>query len=168
MKKIETERKFIIKKPSADAMVSESGYTESEITQIYLENPNMTHRVRKRKYADGTIEFTENTKLRISDMSVIENERIITESEYSELSSMRAKNTYPITKTRKTFCFLGKTFEIDLYDAWNSTCIMEVEIESEDEKIEIPPFIEIVREVTGERQYSNHAMSRNFPAEITV
>lgn len=168
MKKIEIERKFIIKKPSADAISRESDYTESEITQIYLENPKMTHRVRKRKYADGTKEFTENTKLRISGMSVIENERIITESEYSELSAMRAKNTHPLTKTRKTFGFLGKTFEIDLYDAWNSTCIMEVEMESEDEKIKFPPFIEIVREVTGERKYSNHAMSESFPEEISI
>jgi CYTH domain-containing protein len=168
MKKIETERKFIIKKPSENLIASQNNFTESEITQIYLENPKMTHRVRKRKYADGKEEFTENTKLRISGMSVIETERLITESEYNELSLMRAQNTLPLKKMRRTFDYIGKTFEIDLYDAWCRTCIMEVEMEREDEKVEFPPFIEIICEVTGERKYSNHAMSESFPEEISI
>ena len=43
---------------------------------------------------------------------------------------------------------------------------METELESREEEVEFPSFIEILREVTGDKAYSNAAMSRTFPAEI--
>lgn len=166
MKKIETERKFIIKKPLLQLIGEQENFTESEITQIYLNDKEITHRVRARKYSDGSVELTENTKRRISAMSVIETERKISESEYEALAAMRDARTEPLCKIRRTFTFFGKTFELDFYREWERTCIMEVEMNGEDEKIEFPPFIEIICEVTGDKAYSNHSMSALFPREI--
>ena len=56
MEKIETEFKFIVEKPNIDTMRNEHGFSESEITQIYLNDSNRTHRVRKRVYSDGRVE----------------------------------------------------------------------------------------------------------------
>ena len=43
---------------------------------------------------------------------------------------------------------------------------MEVELESEDERMELPEFIRVIKDVTGLRDYSNHSMAHSFPAEI--
>jgi CYTH domain-containing protein len=43
---------------------------------------------------------------------------------------------------------------------------MEIELRSRDETVNIPDFIEIISEVTGNKKYSNAAMSENFPEEI--
>ena len=163
--KIEIERKYIIKKPSVEVMRLMDGYTESKITQIYLESDSaVTHRIRSRIYFDRAV-YTETKKTRIDKMSAYEDEKEISESEFSEKSKKKDKATRPILKTRYTFLYRGFTFEIDVYPEWESCAIMETELSGREISLEIPPFIDIVREVTGEREYSNAAMSHSFPRE---
>lgn len=163
---IETEYKFIIEKPDEGLIRSMPDYTESRITQIYLASENTTHRVRRREYTDGKIVYTENKKVRISKMSSTEFEREISEDEYTNLSSGIEEGAAPLFKTRRTFSYRGKTFELDYYERWKKTCIMEIELEREDEQIDFPPFIKILRDVTGNKSYSNHSMAHIFPEEI--
>ena len=165
MKKIETERKYVILKPDINVLMSEAEFTISEITQIYVADSEKTHRIRKRVYSDGRVEYTENTKRRISKMSVIEGEEEISSERFSELSLDIEPKTRPIEKTRMTFVRSGKVYEIDVYPEWQKCCILEVELESEDEVIEFPSFISVVKEVTGMREYSNHSMAFSFPPE---
>lgn len=166
MKKIETERKYVILKPDMAIISKSDGFTESKITQIYLLDREITHRIRKREYLGGITEYTENTKRRISSMSAIESEAQITEEKFESLRVQIDPKTQPIEKTRVTFLYSGNVFEIDIYPAWADTCILEVELESEDEKIAFPSFIKVVKEVTGMREYSNHSMAYNFPKEL--
>lgn len=163
---IETERKFIIRMPDAERMRSEQNYTESRIEQIYLHDPDLTRRVRKREYFGGECEYTENTKIRISRMSVIENERRINKEEYECLSADIENGAKPLLKTRVTFCYCGKTVEIDIYPDWKRSAVLEVELEREDEEIKLPEYIKVIKEVTGDRAYSNHSMAHNFPSEV--
>ena len=58
------------------------------------------------------------------------------------------------------------TVEIDIYPEWDSTAILEVELRSRDEQISLPDFIKILKEVTGDKRYSNASMSRTFPEEL--
>ena len=165
---IEIERKYIIKLPSLDAVREIYGYTHSEITQIYLESgEGVTHRVRKRVYGDRT-SYTETVKTRIDKMSVVEDEREITEAEYSRLSERVKKGTRPVKKTRYTVPSGKHLIEIDVYPEWKHTCIMETELSDRGESVVIPDFISIVEEVTGRFEYSNASMARNFPKEIEV
>lgn len=163
--KIEIERKYIIKKPSVESMRSMDNYTESRITQIYLESERgETHRVRSRIYPDKSV-YTETVKRRVDEMSAYEDEWEISESEFSIKSKGIDKSTRPIVKERYTFSYGGAVVEIDVYPEWEYHAIMETELESRASVVEIPEFIEIVREVTGEREYSNASMSRAFPPE---
>ncbi len=163
---IETEYKYIIKKPEPGILREMAGYTESRITQIYLENEVATHRVRRREYSTGEVIYTENKKVRISKMSSTEDEREITAEEYVSLSENIERGASPLYKTRRTFEFAGKVFELDFYDGWEKSCIMEIELEFENEEIKYPPFIEILADVTGNKTYSNHSMAHKFPDEI--
>lgn len=166
MKAVETERKFIIKKPNEKTLSSLFGYTVSKITQTYLASrEGVTERVRERIYPDKTV-YTHTKKVRISPLSSIEDEREVTESEYRTLLLRKKDGTQDVKKERHTFIASGVTFEIDIYPEWQDTCIMEFELKSEDERVEIPTFIAVVREVTGNRAYSNAAMAKEFPKEV--
>lgn len=163
---IEIERKYIIKMPNVALLSEQQEYTKSDILQIYLSSPKgETHRVRRRAYSDR-IEYYETRKIRIDAMSVTELEGIISKESFDELSKSMDSATAPITKTRHTFLYKGQIFEIDVYPEWKTTAIMETELSSREEQVEFPPFIEIIREVTGEKEYSNAAMSKRFPTEI--
>ena len=164
---VEIERKFIIKIPDMAELSAKSDYTSSEIVQIYLKSAKgVTHRIRSRRFSDKT-EYTETLKVRIDKMSVNESESEITEERFLVLKDSIAQGSEPITKVRHTFSFLGHVFEIDVYPAWKSTCIMEVELCSREEKVDFPEFITVLAEVTGDKRYSNAAMSHSFPEEIT-
>ena len=165
---IEIERKYIIAMPNFDEIKTRDNYKSSEILQIYLNSDKgVTHRVRKRNYGDR-ISYTETKKVRIDKMSAIEDEREITASEFDALSENIREGSRPLTKVRYTFDFSGLCFEIDVYPEWKQTSIMELELESEDKHFEIPPFIRVIREVTGDKKYSNSSMSQAFPREELV
>ena len=165
-KGIEIERKYIISMPDALEMAAYPSYTVSRITQTYIESAeDVTHRVRERVFSDHT-QYTETKKIRIDRMSTHELEREIGFDEYSELLTHIKAGTAPVRKIRHTFEYLGKTIEIDVYPTWQRTAIMETELEDREEIVEFPDFIKIIREVTGDRRYSNAAMSRSFPMEV--
>lgn len=162
---VEIERKYIIKMPCEQILAEQLEYTKSEILQIYLpSSAGETHRIRRRRYIDKTV-CTETRKIRIDRMSSTEIEGEISESRFSELSEDILEGTRPITKVRHTFVYGEQTFEIDVYPNWRNTAIMETELDSREKQVKIPSFIEILREVTGDRAYSNAGMSRRFPEE---
>ena len=165
-KHIETERKYIIEMPDVALLQKEKGYFKSEIVQIYLESePHVTRRVRSRTSEGGTV-YTETKKIRISKMSAIEDEREISELEFSELLKKVRCGSSPIKKVRHAFSYCDGAFEIDVYPYWKRTAILETELPSETTVIKMPPYVKILREVTGEREYTNSAMANSFPKEI--
>ena len=142
-----------------------SEYTKSDILQIYLPSDmGETHRIRRRVYSDR-IKCTETRKIRIDKMSSTEIEGEISQSDFDLLAKNPLEGRTPIEKTRHTFIFKGQTFEIDIYPNWKNTAIMETELSDREKLVTFPSFIEIIREVTGNKAYSNAAMSKSFPDE---
>lgn len=167
MSKLEIERKYVIRLPDQDALSRIDGYECTEIIQTYLTaREGETRRVRARKYPERTV-YTETSKLRVDGMSAIEREREIGETEYLRLVSEQAAGTRTIRKWRHSFPWCGLVIEIDVYPEWKRSCIMEIELPRRETEPCIPPFIKIIREVTGERKYSNASMARAFPEELS-
>lgn len=165
---IEIERKYVILKPDVRLMSAADDYTVSGITQIYLDAPSgVTHRVRSREYQDRTV-YTETRKRRISATTAFEDEGEIDRATFDTLASSPKPGTRPIVKHRHTFRYLDQIFEIDVYPEWSQTAIMETELPDADKQVEMPPFITVVAEVTGDKRYSNAGMSKQFPDELTV
>ena len=163
---LEIERKYIIKMPDMSLIESQNGYTKSDIMQIYLESVGgVTHRVRSRAFDEKTV-YTETKKIRIDKMSSIEDEREISKDEFLRLSNNQKQGTKAVCKTRFTLRHENFILEIDVYPEWQKTCIMEIELESEAALVKIPDFIEILKEVTGDRKYTNAAMAEKFPEEL--
>ncbi|MBQ8303086.1 MAG: hypothetical protein IJX97_06065 [Clostridia bacterium] len=162
---LEIERKYIIKMPDVSVLSQQPEYTVSSILQIYLQGAiGETHRVRRRDFDDRVV-CTETRKIRIDKISSTEIEGEIGIEEFDRLAASILKGTQPINKVRHTFLYEGQTFEIDVYPRWKNTAIMETELDAPSREVKIPSFINIVREVTGNKAYSNAGMSRQFPKE---
>ena len=165
---VEIEKKYIIAMPDLKEFCTMEGYSSSQIEQIYLPTSDgSTHRVRRRT-ENGRVRFTETRKVRIDEMSATEIEGEISEERYLALSANPKEGTVPINKVRHKFFYLGQMFEIDIYPAWKNTAIMETELDSRERVVEIPKFLKIIRDVTGDKRYSNAAMSHSFPKEDVV
>ncbi len=163
---IEIERKYVIKMPDISILSSQPSYRRYEIVQTYLKSiPGVTRRVRSLSLGNAT-RYIETVKVRIDQMSSTEVENELTKDQYSELLEESDPTASPITKVRHRFIIDGQPFEVDVYPQWQNTAIMETELENREKKVEIPPFIEIIREVTGEKSYTNASMSREFPKEL--
>ncbi len=163
---VEIERKYIIEMPDFQILEKQEKYQKSDILQTYLySSPGETRRVRRRT-TDGVTRYIETRKIRIDKISSTEIERELDEEEYLLLLGDADKGALPIKKTRHIFIYKNQLFEIDVYPGWNKTAIMETELKSRTESVEIPEFIKIIREVSGDKAYSNAGMARRFPEEI--
>ena len=159
----EIERKFLIRRPDDQFLLS---LPHTEILQTYLKNdqPGVTERVRKRGL-DGKYVYTHTAKTRIDPMSCIEDESEITEEEYLLVLSRADSSKAPVQKMRCLIEKGGFTFEIDVYPFWKKQAVMEVELPSEQAEFIIPETVTVLREVTGNRAYSNTRIAACIPDE---
>ena len=111
------------------------------------------------------LHLRQTRKIRIDEMSSTEIEREISAVEFDSLAGNILSGTRPISKTRYTFIYKNQLFEIDVYPEWKRTAIMETELDSRERTFDFPEFIEIVKDVTGDKSYSNRGMSHIFPKE---
>ncbi len=143
-----------------------SKLTASVIEQIYIKTSGNYdgERVRRREFSDRTV-YTRTGKRRLSAMSAIEDEREITREEFEFFAREIEPGTSPIIKTRYVMPYRGYDYEIDVYPFWDDRAVMEVELPSEDAEFELPPEIVIVRDVTDDARYKNHALARRVPCD---
>ena len=157
----EIERKYLIRFPDSELLNSCSGRTE--ITQTYLlSRDGRTARVRKRGL-DGEYTYTHTQKARISDVKRIELEREISEEEYTRLLEDADPSRGVIHKDRYCLTYREQMFEIDVYPFWNDRAIMEIELDNEGQEIIFPPEIQIIREVTADKRYTNSSLAKQVP-----
>lgn len=158
----EIERKFLIKYPKLDVLQKCSDI--SEIEQTYLLSPasGCTARVRKRGKR-GVYVYTHTVKTRISDMRRIEREKEVSEEEYTELLKTSDLKRSIIYKTRCCLEHMDQMFEIDIYPFWSDRAVMEIELRDEAQSVCFPPEIDIIKEITEDKRYTNSSMAKRIP-----
>ena len=156
----EIEHKYLIAMPDLSLF---SGGRKLSITQTYLRaDRGETHRVRK--IIEGErVTYTETRKRRINDLHALETERTVSAAEYEQLLTLADPERAPIEKVRYLLPHGERTLEIDVYPFWQDRAILEIEVASEAETIEIPPFIRVLSEVTGDKRYKNVNLAKNVP-----
>ena len=110
--------------------------------------------------------FTIEPKKKILDLKRVEVEKRITQDEYVNYLMEADNNLHPIHKTRYCLTENNQYFEIDIYPEWDKQAIMEIELNSEDEKILKPSCIKILKEVTKEQKYFNHNLAKDMPKQL--
>lgn len=148
----EIERKYLIKMPEFPLPVETQA---TSIEQAYLLNPDgNSERVRVRAG-----KYYHTLKVHISNVVREEYEREITREEYDALLKRRDPNCTFIQKVRHVFRYDGQTFELDVFPFWKKQAFLEIELPAEDTPVKIPDFIEVIREVTEDAAYTNHALA---------
>jgi len=151
---LEIERKFLVK--SYPPLVAWPVHMHTvSIHQRFIETgeDGVIERVRA-VHGNGTSQYVHTIKKHIEGGINEEDEHEISAEEFNALWVRSSYQT--VSKVRVIFDWQGRTFELDIFMApATMDPMLEVELESMDEEVELPPFIEIEREVTGEKDYTN-------------
>lgn len=121
-------------------------------------------RVSKKDKADTTVyEFI----VKIGGPALSRDESIveIDEELYDKIVTKFGQHT--ISKKRFKFDYLRKKWELDVFPDLR-LIVMEIELEKEDEMVALPPFVTVVREVTGDPEYYNVNMAKRLTESVTV
>ena len=162
----EIELKYLIRYPDATMLAAQPGCAVWQITQVYLPDGEngQTRRIR-RVVTGGKTLYYRTFKGFISAMTNAEDEHEITREAYEAYFAQRDTQSNPIEKTRYRVPYQGHVLEFDLYPFWSDRAIMEIELEREDEAPAIPEWVEIIRDVTGDRAYKNRLLAMRVPME---
>lgn len=153
---VENERKFLVRRVHPIICKSET----VDIEQTYLISNEGVTRVRKRGQ-NGFFTYTYTVKKFLAPGKNIELERSISGREYINLLNQADSTRLPIVKKRTCFLWENQYFELDCFKgAREGLVILEAELEEDDDKITLPPFLEIEKEVTQDRQYSNFELAK--------
>ena len=167
----EVERKFLVRKPEEGTLDRLPGCRRVEILQTYLRSPDDSE-VRVRQFgADGDYTYVKTTKKPYPDpaagtagaagaaLARIELEERLTREQYLRLLMDADPACQPIRKTRWCYMHGQHYLEIDLFPFWDDRAIVEVELSDGTEKVELPEFLHVLREVTDDPAYTNHALA---------
>jgi len=155
----EIERKYLIEYPDLAWLESHPFCHRTEILQTYLKSEDGEEiRVRQRG-EHGHFTYFNTVKKEISALKRVEEESVISESEYLTLLLDADPTLRPIRKTRYLMSYEGQYLEIDVYPFMKEHAIVEVELCHEDATVTLPPQFRLIREVTGEAAYKNKTLA---------
>ena len=158
---LEIERKYLIGFPDLEALEKNPDCVRVDILQTYLKTnvPGESLRVRRWE-SGGQCLFIRTYKRKLTGMTREEIEDELSPEEYEALLSQADPDCRPIRKRRYRLNENGLCYEIDVYPEWTDRAILEIELKSEDQSIILPDCVSIIREVTDDARYTNHALSR--------
>jgi len=160
---LETERKFLLKTRPDFRVTELKNSTKINIEQMYLAGGSGELRIRKRNQGDSAIYYrTEKLPVVGSRISRQELEKRISALEYIRLQQFRDLAASVIRKTRHCFIHNYQYFELDEILEPKKMWLLEIELTEENDKVDLPPFLDIEREVTGEEKYSNYGIARGL------
>lgn len=156
----EIERKYLIQYPNIKLLESLSNCEKVDIIQTYLisEGDDET-RIRQRG-KDGNYIYYKTVKKKISDIKRVEVEKRLTKEEYLTLLMNADPSCRQIRKTRYCLTYDRLYYEIDVFPFWKDKAMMEIELQHEDDRVDFPPFINVIKEVTNDERYKNRSLAK--------
>ena len=164
----EIERKFLIDMPDLNYLESLPNCEKVQIVQTYLKsNENEEIRIRQRGSESG-FTYSKTKKIEITSTKRIEKEERLSQDEYIRELLNADPERGQIIKDRYCLSYNNQYFEIDIYPFWKDKAILEIELLSEDQKIDIPPFINLIDEVTDDLRYRNSEIARQIKKGLEI
>jgi CYTH domain-containing protein len=160
---IEIEKKYLCPALDPEAVFKEKKvhYEKIEIEQIYLGSPEPETELRVRKRGqNGSFVYFETKKRPVAYATRLETERIISKEQWQYAQQFRDPTTQMIRKDRFCFVYEHQYFELDQIKLKDGVIfVLEVELTEEADKIKIPDFLKVGKDVTGDPDYSNRALA---------
>jgi adenylate cyclase len=165
--KIEIERRFLVKLPLKWYARPFLAFVDrKKIYQTYLkEERYIVSRIRCEilyKFGEelATTSFTYTRKNAVFPGMCEEDEIVLTPERYGAKAKVIDPTRNRIEKIRYMLPFYGRMFELDVFEGkLSGLSILEIELDSLDEKVYLPPYIKILKEITTDRWYSNYNLS---------
>ena len=154
---ITEERKYIVRVTSNDI----PNVIESDIFQTYLvADPDYEVRLRRRRWKGGKTVNVHTTKKRVGTDHEIETERQVSNALYESLLAQADPYRHPIHKQRRSFIWEGQYFELDTYlGRLEGLVILETKGITDTEDVKFPPFIKVIEDITGNKNYYNYNLA---------
>lgn len=160
--KLEIERKWVVKDLDITSLFEMFDNLDSiqRIEQDYLVQDKDKISPRIRKVVEGINNkktyYNYNKKHPVESGVNKETEYEITKSKFDSLREKSDPSKNTVNKTRLTFKYEKQLFELDIFHG-NLTGLIILELEMSDikDKVELPEFLKIVKEVTEDKKYSN-------------
>lgn len=166
--KLESERKYLVKFPASWGNLAElfdNVVDIKRISQTYLEAEDGEQAARVRKTVEGLSGETEtvyhyNQKKPVETGVHEELEREITPAKYEQYLEKSNKKKCAVEKTRFVFKWHDQMFELDLFKGHlKGLAILEIELDDIEDTVELPPFLQIIKEVTDDKRFTNFALA---------
>ena len=134
---------------------------DSDILQTYLvSEPGTEVRLRRRSWRNGKVVNVHNTKKRTAPGEQIETERQVENALYESLLQQADPYRQAVSKKRQSFIWRGQYFELDTYHgALDGLVILETKGIADAEDVNFPPFIRVIKEITGNKEYYNYNLA---------
>ena len=164
----EIERKFLIGMPDLEYLESLPNCEKVQIVQTYLKSDEDEEvRIRQRG-SESEFTYSKTRKINVSSLKRIELEERLTQEEYINELLKADPEKGQIVKTRYCLSYNNQYFEIDIYPFWKDKAIVEIELSSENQKIDLPPFIEVIDEVTDNLKYRNSEIAKQIKKGLEI
>lgn len=156
----ELDKKYLIEYPNIKELENMKNCEKIEIIQTYLlGDKDEEVRIRQRG-KDGNYIYYKTIRKKVSDLEFLEVEKRLTKEEYLNMLMNADPDYRQIRKTR--FCLMyNKTYyEIDIYPFWKDKALVEVEIQNKSNKVSLPPFLKVIKDVTGDENYKIYSLAK--------
>lgn len=154
----EIERRYLVE-ADLTTLRQQTAVTSLDITQTYLRSiDDNVCRIRRRGELTTSCKsiYYFTAKGPKEGASCVEAEKKITLEEFDTLSRQHDPGRQTIYKRRHYFLYSGKQFELDEFvNPHTGMKILEIELDSENDPVELPPFIKVIQEITTDPAYSN-------------
>ena len=165
---LEIERKFLLRRmpDPADPRLRSVPIEKIAIEQMYLlPRDGAQLRIRRRSQGDSAT-FYKTRKVPVGPRTRHETESFIDPVEYLHLQALRDPQTGVIRKNRYCFPYRHQYFELDQFKNPEDLVLLEIELTEENDRLELPDFLDVEREVTDESEFENYAIARRIAARF--
>lgn len=157
---VDAERAYLVRNFNPDQLPEHT--VAIDIVQTYLvNNSGARERVRARGQ-DNVWAYTHTVKEDRSAGVAIKNERIIDRRDYDDFMIRHDPERHQTFKTRYCFVYAGHYCELDVYGGARSGEVhlqIKVPLEHMTGNLDLPPFLDIVREITHDAAMTNYAQA---------
>jgi CYTH domain-containing protein len=156
---LEIERKYRLARAPAPDLLAAHGARSFRLEQSYLVAPPSGRRIRRIEASDGTVSHRLTRKRHLRDLVREEVETEIVAAEYDRLLAEADPARRPIRKTRYVVGHGAQHLEIDVFDEPPGVVLVEVELASEGEDVQLPEWLGEAVDVSTDPRYANATLA---------
>lgn len=158
---VEKFNKYLIK-VDVDVLTKiaqEANYSTSHIVQHYLNAENGYQRWIRSRTSNEITMYSYSEANYLQNNERIKVDKVLTEKQYKDYLRQVDPHLDGLDKTRYSFICNGLFFKLDVFSFDTSKGILAVDVPADGQEIEIPDYIEVIKNVTDDLSYKNYYLA---------